>query len=135
MLYEKYKIEYITYSYLGRSSDHASRLRLKSLVDEYTERVEQTKQGINLKRDEMDLFEWARELAEKRSRHQPPPAEDVDYGARREVGKDGLAHAPLDADLYVRPDPAKKKGPTTKKKDKDVEVDLNDVYGGSLCLI
>lgn len=85
------------------------------MVDEYSARVEQTLPAVNMKDPELDIFEWSQELLEKRTRKaQDAPAQDVDYGARREVGKDGVSRAPKDGNLYVR---AKKgqKGPETKK--------------------
>ena len=100
------------------------------MVNEYTERVEQTKDGVNMKDPDMDLFEWSRELAAKRQPAVNPVSDPVDYAARREVAPDGKVYAPFDADAYVRPNAAKKKGPATKKKKTDVEVDMADIYDG-----
>ncbi len=84
-----------------------------------------------MKDPELDLFEWGRELAARRTAAQPQARPmDVDYGARKEVGKDGLSRAPLDGDRYVR---AKKgqSGPSTKKGGGAKEpVDESWMYDG-----
>lgn len=126
-------VKTFVFSYLAKSADLTQRDRLKKLVNEYTARVEQRLPGLNMKEEAMDLFEWAREVADRKQNRQQQPSshpEEVDFGARREVGKDGQAHAPLDAELYVRPNAAKSKGPTTKKKKADMDPDMADVYGG-----
>ena len=83
-----------------KSSDPSQRQRVRNMVPEYTARVEGELESVDMKHDSMDLFQWADEM---KAQHKPyaQDAMDVNFGARKEVGKDGLSHAPIDGERYV----------------------------------
>jgi len=106
------------------ANDESRALR-NAMYKEYESRLQQTREGINVKDDMMDPFALADAIKDYAMRPEAPNEHedsDDDYGEQQRVDRSGGVHAAKDVRSFVRP-PGKGTAPQSKRSRQKEHMD------------